>query len=385
MFEKISRVGAAAIVGVGLVVGITDRAVGPSFRADVRLTTTVLAMGGLGYETIETDLIKRVLGGHYANEEKLVGLPWPGQLKPFKGTLTLNESVSAGLVTMDEAIRSTPGPKIAAGASGSTLVVDEEMRRLANDPTAPPADELSFVVLGDPNRGILKQFRGVKVPILDYTVPEIPVTKYDVTVVTGEYDGLGDWPDRPWNLLADFNALAGAGFLQDIVPKEIVDALALRAFGSVHFDAMFADPSQVPKENVTTLVNAAGGVTTTYVVPTADLPMLRPLKALGVPQGTIDSLEGVLRPVVDSAYARNDPAWLKPINQLAAPAATVATNGTRAPKRASETPGKPTVVAAAAAVGEADGTPAPTISTSYKKPDDRSQLHRPRRGPGRQG
>ena len=141
MFQKISRVGGSAIVGVGLLVGIAERAVVPMpYRADAQLTTTVLAMGGLGYETIETDLIKRVLGGRYANEENLVGLPWPGQLTPFNGTLTLNESVSAGLVTMDEAIRNTPGPKIVAGASGSTLVVDEEMRRLANDPTAPPAD-----------------------------------------------------------------------------------------------------------------------------------------------------------------------------------------------------------------------------------------------------
>ena len=385
MFETISRVSASAIVGIGLVVGIADRAVGPSsYRADVQLTATVLAMGGLGYETIETDLIKRVLGGRYANEENLVGLPWPGQLTPFNGTLTLNESVSAGLVTMDEAIRSTPGPKIVAGASGSTLVVDEQMRRLADDPTAPPADELSFVVLGDANRGVLKQLRGLKVPILDYTVPEIPVTKYNITVVAGEYDGMGDWPDRPWNLLADFNAAAGSGLLQQIVRQEIVDALALEAFGSVHYDAMFADLAQVPKENVTTMVNAAGGVTTTYVVPTADLPMLRPLKALGVPQVTIDTLEAVLRPVIDSAYVRNDPAWLKPITQPAPPAATTITvTGTSAARRAMQAPGKPTP--AAAAVGEADATPAPTVSTSHEKPGDAGQSHRSRRGSGRQG
>jgi len=385
VFETISRVSASAIVGIGLVVGIADRAVGPSsYRADVQLTATVLAMGGLGYETIETDLIKRVLGGRYANEENLVGLPWPGQLTPFNGTLTLNESVSAGLVTMDEAIRSTPGPKIVAGASGSTLVVDEQMRRLADDPTAPPADELSFVVLGDANRGVLKQLRGLKVPILDYTVPEIPVTKYNITVVAGEYDGMGDWPDRPWNLLADFNAAAGSGLLQQIVRQEIVDALALEAFGSVHYDAMFADLAQVPKENVTTMVNAAGGVTTTYVVPTADLPMLRPLKALGVPQVTIDTLEAVLRPVIDSAYVRNDPAWLKPITQPAPPAATTITvTGTSAARRAMQAPGKPTP--AAAAVGEADATPAPTVSTSHEKPGDAGQSHRSRRGSGRQG
>ena len=386
MFQKISRVGGSAIVGVGLLVGIAERAVVPMpYRADAQLTTTVLAMGGLGYETIETDLIKRVLGGRYANEENLVGLPWPGQLTPFNGTLTLNESVSAGLVTMDEAIRNTPGPKIVAGASGSTLVVDEEMRRLANDPTAPPADELSFVVLGDANRGIFKQLRGVKVPILDYTVPQIPVTMYNLTVVTGQYDGMGDWPDRPWNLLADWNALTGMGLLQQIVPQEIVDALKLEAFGSVHYDAMFADLTKIPAANITTSVNALGGVTTTYVVPTADLPMLRPLKALGVPQETIDALETVLRPIIDSAYVRNDPAWLKPITQPVPPAATTAVNAPRGANRALMTPVKATTVVAAAAVGEADGTPAPIVSSSHPKPGDTGQQHRPRRGPGRQG
>ncbi|MBJ7401738.1 PE-PPE domain-containing protein, partial [Mycolicibacterium sp.] len=42
-------------------------------------------------------------------------------------------------------------------------------------------------------------------------------------------------------------------------------------------------------------------------VPTADLPMLRPLKSWGVQQGVIDTLERVLRPIIDSAYVRNDP------------------------------------------------------------------------------
>jgi hypothetical protein len=40
---------------------------------------------------------------------------------------------------------------------------------------------------------------------------------------------------------------------------------------------------------------------------------------------------------------------------------------------------------AAAAVGAADGPPAPIVSTSHEKPGDAGQPHRPRRGPGRQG
>ena len=318
MVHRISHIGAAAVV-VGLGLGFVGVAPQPAIArtsviAGVQLSATVLAMGGLGYEILEQDVIKRVLGGRYANEENLVGLPWPGEMAPFNGTLTLNQTVTVGLANMDAAIQSTPGPKIVAGASGSTLVVNEMMRRLGDDPTAPPKEEISFVVLGDADRGVLKPFRGTTLPIFDYTVSALPVTKYDVLVVAGEYDGLGDWPDRPWNLLAVINALAGTGLMQQVIPKEIVDALGLEGFGSVHYDAMFADLGQVPEKNITTTVNSLGGVTTTYLVPTPGLPMLRPLTTLGVPQDVVDSLEKGLRPIVDSGYARNDPFQALPGN-----------------------------------------------------------------------
>lgn len=278
-----------------------------SDQADVQLAATVLAMGGLGYETLGTDVIAGVLGGRYANEATLRGLPWPGEMTPWNGTLTLNESVTIGLENMDAAIRNTPGPKIVAGASGATLVVDEMMRLLANDPTAPPKDELSFVVLGDANRGAFRGFTGMKLPIFDYTVPAAPVTKYDLLVLKGEYDGIGDWPDRWWNLLAVLNTLAATGLLQQIIPEDIVDQYGLDAWGSVHRDSMFTDLAQVPAKNVTISTNELGGVTTTYLVPTADLPLLRPLKKMGVPQDVIDTLEKVLRPIIDNAYVRNSP------------------------------------------------------------------------------
>jgi hypothetical protein len=307
MLDKLSKIGGATIVGLGLVVAVTEPATDPMpYPAEVELAATVLAIGGLGYETVEPELIKRVAGGRFANEENLVGLAWPGELAPFNGTLTLNESVAVGVETLDAAIRNTPGQKIVVGASGSTLAVNEVMRRLAKDPNGPAADEISFVVLGDADRGVFKQMRGLTLPIFDYTVPGIPVTKYDVTVVAGEYDGMGDWPDRSWNLLAVLNALAGTGLLQQIIDEPIVEQYRLEDWGSVHYDAMFADLDQVPEKNVTTTVNRAGGTTTAYLVPTADLPLLRPLKNLGVQQDVIDGLEKLLRPIIDSAYIRND-------------------------------------------------------------------------------
>jgi len=307
MWGMLSSVGGATVVGLGLVVAVAGPTTAPELHtAEIELSATVLAIGGVGQQTMSTQSIARYLGGRWANED-LVGLTWPGEMAPFDGTLTLSQSVAVGVENMDLAIRNTPGPKVVIGVSGSTAVVNEQMRRLANDSNAPSPEEVSFVVMGDADRGVNKQFVGMTIPIFDYTVPAIPETPYDLMVIAGEYDGFGDWPDRSWNLLAVYNALAGTGAIQDTLPADIVDRLGLKSFGSAHVEAMFTDLANVPEKNITTAVNGAGGVTTTYLVPTADLPMLRPLKSWGVQQGVIDNLERLLRPIIDSAYVRNDP------------------------------------------------------------------------------
>ena len=253
------------------------------------LTATVLAVGGLGFPTVDEATMRAALGGRFSAGNTFVNVPWPGQIAPVKGTVPLGESVAVGVDNLYAAILATPGPKIATGVSGSTMVVNEVMRRLVNDPLAPPPDELSFLVVGDAERGIFRPFRGVALPILDYTPKPIPVTPYDVTVVVGEYDGLGDWPDRP-NPLAMANALAGTG----IFP----------GFGSVHWSSIWVDPAAIPPGNITTKVNAKGGTTTTYRIPTPDLPLLQPLRDQGMPEAAVDALNALLKPVVDAGYSR---------------------------------------------------------------------------------
>lgn len=86
-FGRVGRLGGVAVVGMGLVISVTGSPVAPlPEAAEFQLTATVLAMGGLGYETVEPELMRRVLSGRFANEENLVGLPWPGELAPFNGT-----------------------------------------------------------------------------------------------------------------------------------------------------------------------------------------------------------------------------------------------------------------------------------------------------------
>src|SRR5262249_26037583 len=62
---------------------------------------------------------------------------------------SVGESVDEGAGNLDAAIRNG-GRGTAIGLSEGSLVLEAEQARLANDPTAPPPDQLSFATFGDP-------------------------------------------------------------------------------------------------------------------------------------------------------------------------------------------------------------------------------------------
>ena len=259
-------------------------------------TATVVVTGGMGWETVDEPIMRAILDSRYDQPDNtFVNIEWPAYLG------TLGDSVDEASDSLYAHIMATDGPQIAIGVSGSTFVVNEVMRRLAEDPDPdkPTPQDISFVIIGDGERGIIPAvvpFTGPDLPYIAYTTQPIPVTPYDAIVVKGEYDGLADWPDRPWNLLAVANALIGSPATD---------------YGRIHWDSIWVDLDTIRAQNVTTEVNAAGGTTTTYLVTTAQLPILSPLREQGVPEQMITLLSSVLKPIVDSGYARNDPAWLK--------------------------------------------------------------------------
>lgn len=113
---------------------------------------------------------------------------YPGSFWPVTGlnSPTVGSSVSAGTNNLDAAIRSTDGPIFVAGLSQGTLVLDREQARLANDPTAPPPGQLTFIKAGDPNNLLWRAFRpGTHVPIIDYTVPAPAESQYDTINIVG--------------------------------------------------------------------------------------------------------------------------------------------------------------------------------------------------------
>lgn len=260
----------------------------------VPAATTVM-IGGLNQPTLSDGEMAAVLNGRYA-DDTLVSAEYPAQAWPFTGltSLTVGQSVDVGVGNLEAAIRET-NPAVVVGISEGSLVLDEVQRRLAAAPDAPQPDEIEFVTIAGLNRGngLFTLFRGLFIPIFNYTPQPEPVTPYHTTVIMKEYDGWADFPDRPWNLLSALNAIAGSG----VIP----------GFPSEHNATINTDLSQVPDSNVTTTTNSAGGTTKRYLVPTPDLPLLRPLRDLGFPAAIVDALNALLKPIVDAGYSRNDP------------------------------------------------------------------------------
>jgi hypothetical protein len=112
---------------------------------------------------------------------------------------------------LNQAIGENWFPGAIAALSEGTTVVDRELAYLATDPAAPPANALQFVMFSSPELGLAHVYlpNGFTVPLIDYTVQGLPDTRYNASVVFGQYDFWGNPPDRPWNLLADVNSLFG--------------------------------------------------------------------------------------------------------------------------------------------------------------------------------
>jgi hypothetical protein len=209
------------------------------------------------------------------------------------------------------------------GLSAGSLVVDEVLRQMMADGTAPNPNEITFVLAEDSSRQQLIKDSTYN-SRLDYTYHTPPETPYHIVVVTGEYDGFADFPDRPWNLLAVANAMVGA----------IV----------VHVPVMFTDLSTVPAQDVTVTVNSQGGTTTHYLVPTATLPLVQLFPNLA-PHAA------ALRALIDQGYSRNDPAPATGTAKTLVAASEPVTE--QIPELPTESSGTATAAAEPAALGSA--------------------------------
>ena len=225
---------------------------------------TALMVGGTWpTNVLSQDEMKSVLGGYFAEYSKRINMVYPGSLQdPFF-------SVAIGAGILMNQITATPGPKTVYGFSQGALVANLVLGLLENKATSPDKEDLKFILVADPSRG----------PNNAYQYVLVPETKYDITVINSEYDGVADFPDRWWNGLAVANALAG--------------------MLTVHIPSTETDLANIPDEYKSTTCNSKGGCTTKIFLPADELPIVKVLPFL-------KPYEDQLREWIDAGYSRND-------------------------------------------------------------------------------
>jgi hypothetical protein len=228
------------------------------------------------------------------------GLYTPEQWWPFT-RLSLHPpyfttSVGDGLKNLNAAIMAqyAAGTNTAVfGYSQSGGIATLEMRYLEGLPAGqkPDPSQLSFVLAGNPNRpdgGFYERFSSPLSPLLQALGFEVagttPTNVYPTTDYAIQYDGIADFPQYPIDIFADANAVAGMLFLHptysDLTPAQV--ALAV------------AQP-----------VSPADTQTTYILIPTQNLPLLDPLRAIPfVGNPLADLAQPDLRVLVDLGYDR---------------------------------------------------------------------------------
>jgi len=214
---------------------------------------------------------------------------------------SVGQSVDVGVDNLDAAIRSIGRPGTAIGLSEGGFVVDGEQQRLATAPDAPPPNTLNFATFGDPigHHAFGQSFLtatfpvGSTVPALDYVMPPRYESQYDTNRFVAAYDSIADFPDRPDNMFAFANTLMG--------------------LATGHTAVAFTNASMVPPGNIRTTINSRGAKDTTIMVPEKHLPLVMPLKYIGIPEDTLNKLDAILIPRVNAGYIRNDDPATAPV------------------------------------------------------------------------
>ncbi|MGV0737600.1 PE-PPE domain-containing protein [Mycobacterium syngnathidarum] len=290
---------ALTLVAVSGTVGLVLTA---SMTTLVQLAATALIMGGTGMKalgdphqwgagTYVDQVNSTYLSDWHLGDDDLDWVQTPEHFWPATGLtdVSFDTSVARGVLGLNNAVLATPGEKIVVGYSQSANIATREKRNLAElraqGAAVPSPDELSFVFVANPNRpngGILARFEGLYIPILGVTFDgATPDDEYQTIDVAREYDLIADFPKYPLNLLADLNALMGYFYLHPNYGSSVID---------------LDDP--------TTYQSYTSGNTTYYLVHTEHLPLLQPLRTIGILDPLLDLAEPTLRVLIDLGYDR---------------------------------------------------------------------------------
>ena len=236
----------------------------------------------------------------------------PEGLYPITGvkSLPLNTSVDQGMKILSDTLGELPaGTTTTVFGYSQSAIIGSLMQAgyispdsPYNDDPAPPAipddlkDSISFIYVGNemnPNGGFLSRFPGLNLPSLG--IPfygPTPEDAYPTTNYAREYDGFADFPRYPLNLVSVVNALFGIAY----VHTEYTPGPTCRSFclTKQEVEEAIALPSTSPTQNY-------------YFMPTENLPLLQPLRAIPFIGNPIaDLIQPVLKVIVDLGYG--DPA-----------------------------------------------------------------------------
>jgi len=290
-------------------------------RAPLKLLdgeTVGLIMGGSGMPIPSPEFIAEVLARYDPTTPIFPGQPvfpvdtvipvfTPEGLYPATGvkSLEFDTSVAQGVAILNSDITTelAEGNKVVVGGGSQSATIESlEMRDLLALPAdeRPTGDQLSFVALVDvsaPNGGILERFDDPNLPTL--TVPSFGITfsgatpadtPWDTVIYDQEYDGFSDFPRYPIDLLSDLNAALGIYY----VHGTLVDFT----------DAQIADAVRLPVSADYT------GHTEYFMLPTADLPLLDPLRGIPIIGNPLaDLLQPDLSVLVNLGYGSITEGW----------------------------------------------------------------------------
>ena len=285
--------GAAA----GPVFGAVTRAADPTVDA-------ILIMSGSGAATPPPALMQAVYDLYLTNfntlpSTVLTAVSTAEGLYPFTGAkdLTLDISLARGVTELNNAITSVLGPAPSAkvvsvfGVSQSAIIASMEMPKLLAE--GYNSSNAFFTLVGDPsnpNGGLLARFPGVSVPSLGITFgTSTPSNDFPTTIWTLEYDGFADFPRYPIDFLADLNAVFGISYVHgnylNLTDSQLASAYTLTQSGA---------PSQ----------------TTYRMIPTDNLPLLTPLRAIPVIGNPLaDLVQPDLKALVNWGYGDPNFGW----------------------------------------------------------------------------
>src|ERR1700761_2344838 len=216
-------------------------------------------------------------------------------------SLTLDESEAQGVQILNSAILSQTengNNVVVYGDSQSSTISSMEMANLLTLPESerPGLDQLAFVLTGDPNNpagGLFERFDGLSIPSVGITFNGATPDLYPTDIFTQEYDGFADFPQYPIDPLSDLNALLGVYFVHGTYSDLTLQQVTPVADGG--------DAIQLPTDP------AFGTETTYYLIPTADLPLLDPVRDIPIVGNPIaDLLQPDLRVLVNLGYGNPD-------------------------------------------------------------------------------